>query len=41
MQIYFKSRSSLRQFASKTNKGKAVDNGAQAVKRWAFQLNKK
>ena len=40
MQIYFTSRASLRQFANKTNNGKAQDNGKEAAKRWAFKLNK-
>ena len=40
MQIYFTSRASLRQFASKTSNGKAMDNGKEAAKRWAFKLNK-
>lgn len=41
MQIYFNTRSSLRQFAAKASNGKAVDNGSNAAKRWGFQINSK
>lgn len=41
MQIYFKPRSAVRAFASKS--GKPVDNGqqAQAGKRWGFAIQRK
>jgi hypothetical protein len=39
MQIFFKSRNALRAFNSKN--GKKTDNGAKAVKRWAFVVGKK